>query len=338
MLYQNVCIEGMGYVIPDHVVTSTWLEEQIAPVYKALSIPIGYLERLTGIKERRWWDDGVLVSDGAAMAAERAIANAGIDRSEIQCLINASVCRDYIEPATATIVHHKVGLSDSAMSFDIVNACLGFLNGMMTIANMIELGQIDTGIVVAAEDPKEGQMATIDYMLNHKPSRATIRDNMASLTLGAASVAMILRHKSKSKTGKQILGGTAYSNTEHNQLCVAQRTWMRTNSSLLLSEGTKVVAEAWRFFQEETGWRNGAVNKMFTHQVSEPQRKIGLKALGVPLDIDHPTLQYLGNTASVAAPISMAIGVDNGVVDEGDKVVLFGVGSGINSIVLGIQW
>ena len=77
---------------------------------------------------------------------------------------------------------------------------------------------------------------------------------------------------------------------------------------------------------------------MFTHQVSEPQRKIGLKAIGVPLDIDHPTLHYLGNTASVAAPISIAIGVDNGVVDEGDKVVLFGVGSGINSIVLGIQW
>jgi 3-oxoacyl-[acyl-carrier-protein] synthase III len=338
MLYQNVCIEGMGYVIPDHVVTSTWLEEQIAPVYKALHIPFGYLERLTGIKERRWWDDGILVSDGSAMAAERAIANAGIDRGEIQCLINTSVCRDYIEPATATIVHHKVGLAHSAMSFDIVNACLGFLNGMMTIANMIELGQIDTGIVVAAEDPKEGQLATIDYMLNTPPSKDTIRDNMASFTLGAASVAMILRHKSKSNTGKQILGGTAYSNTEHNQLCVAQRTWMRTNSSLLLSEGTKVVAQAWRVFQEETGWRNGAVNKMFTHQVSEPQRKIGLKALGVPLDIDHPTLHYLGNTASVAAPISMAIGIDNGVVDEGDKVVLFGVGSGINSIVLGIQW
>ena len=338
MLYQNVCIEGMGYVIPDHVVTSTWLEQQIAPVYKALRIPFGYLERLTGIKERRWWDDGILVSDAAAMAAERAITNAGIDRGEIQCLINASVCRDYIEPATATIVHHKVGLSDSAMSFDIVNACLGFLNGMMTIANMIELGQIDTGIVVAAEDPKEGQMSTIDYMLKTPPSKDTIRDNMASFTLGAASVAMILRRKSKSKTGKQILGGAAYSNTEHNQLCVAQRTWMRTNSSLLLSEGTKVVVQAWRSFQEETGWRNGAVKKIFTHQVSEPQRKIGLKALGVPLDIDHPTLHYLGNTASVAAPISMAIGVDNGIVDEGDKIVLFGVGSGINSIVLGIQW
>lgn len=338
MLYENVCIEGMGYVIPDRIVTSAWMEEQIAPVYKTLNIPFGYLERLTGIKEHRWWDNGVLVSDGAAMAAERAIANTGIDRSEIQCLINTSVCRDYIEPATATIVHNKVGLSPEAMSFDVVNACLGFLNGMLIVANMIELGQIDTGIVVAAESPQEGQEATIRQMLENPPSKEAIRDNMASFTLGSASVAMILRHKSKCTSGKRLLGGTAFSNTDHNQLCVAQREWMHTDSSLLLSEGTKVITTAWKQFKKMMQWTNKTVNKMFTHQVSEPQRKIGLKALGVPLTIDYPTLHYLGNTASVAAPISMAIGIDNGFVDEGDKIILFGVGSGINSIVLGIQW
>ena len=338
MRYENVCIEGMGYVIPDQVVTSAWMEEQISPVYEALGIPMGYLERLTGIKEHRTWGDGILVSDAAAMAANRAIENAGIDRDEIQCLINASVCRDYIEPATATIVHDKVGLNPSAMSFDVVNACLGFLNGMLIVANMIELGQIDTGIVVAAESPQEGQEATIRNMLNNPPSKDAIRDNLASFTLGAASVAMILRHKSKSKTGKRFLGGAAYSNTEHNQLCVAQREWMHTNSSKLLSEGTRVVASAWQRFKQMMQWTNKTVNKMFTHQVSEPQRKIGLRALGVPLTIDYPTLHFLGNTASVAAPISMALGIDNGFVDEGDKIILFGVGSGINSIVLGIQW
>ena len=80
------------------------------------------------------------------------------------------------------------------------------------------------------------------------------------------------------------------------------------------------------------------MERVFTHQVSEPQRQIGLHALGFPLDKDFPTLQYLGNTASVAAPISFAIGVDEGVVHEGDKVVMLGVGSGINSIILGIEW
>ena len=338
MLFENVCIEGMGYVIPDRVIKTSWIEEQLAPVYKQVGAPAGFIERLTGIKEHRWWDDGVWVSDGAAMAGEETLKKTNIGREEIQCLINASVCRDYIEPATASIVHHKLRLQPTAMSFDVVNACLGFLNGMVIVANMIELGQIDTGMVVAAEDPKEGQLSTIENMLINAPSRDDLRDNLASFTLGAASVGIILRHKSKSKTGKRLLGGTTFSNTENCQLCVAQSTWMRTKSTALLTEGAKVVVKAWDHFQEKFGWTNAMVDRLFTHQVSEPQRKSVLKKLKFAPGIDYPTLEYLGNTASVAAPISMAIGIDNGVVHDGDKVVLFGVGSGINSIVLGIQW
>jgi 3-oxoacyl-[acyl-carrier-protein] synthase-3 len=175
-------------------------------------------------------------------------------------------------------------------------------------------------------------------MLNNPPSRSALRDNLASFTLGCASVGMILRHKSKSKTGKRLLGGVTYSNTDHCQLCVAQTTWMSTKSSALLSEGAKVVVKTWARFKERFGWSNDMVDRLFTHQVSEPQRQSVLKKLKFSQDIDYPTLEYLGNTASVAAPISMAIGIDNGAVNEGDKVVLFGVGSGINSIVLAVQW
>jgi 3-oxoacyl-[acyl-carrier-protein] synthase III len=338
MLFENVCIEGMGYVIPNHVVKTSWIEEQLIPVYKKVGAPKGFIERLTGIKEHRWWDEGIVVSDGAAMAGEQTLKNAGIKREEIQCLINTSVCRDYIEPATASIVHHKLGLEPTAMSFDVVNACLGFLNGMVIVANMIELGQIDTGMVVAAEDPKEGQLATIQKMLDDPPSRSTLRDNLASFTLGSASVGVILRHKSKSKTGKRLLGGVTFSNTENCQLCVAQTTWMRTKSTALLKEGSKVVVETWTRFKKTFGWTNKMVNRLFTHQVSEPQRQIVLKKLNFGPEIDYPTLEYLGNTASVAAPISMAIGVDEGVVKDGDRIVLLGVGSGINSIILAIQW
>lgn len=338
MRYENVCIEGMGYVIPDHVVTTAWLEEQIAPVYRALEIPLGYIERLTGIRERRWWPEGVRVSDASAQAGARALANTGIARDEIQCLINASVCRDYIEPATAAIVHHKLGLPSTAMSFDVVNACLGFLNGMVIIANMIELGQIDTGMVVAAEMPREGQLATIQSLLENPPSKEALRDNLASFTLGGASVAMILRRCDKSRAGKRLLGGYAHSDTAHHHLCVAQTTWMKTDSTRLLREGTKVIADAWKGFQAQMGWTNTMVNKIFSHQVSEPQRQVGLRALGLPDTIDYPTVSFLGNTASVAAPISMALGLETGFVNEGDKVVLFGVGSGISSIILGIQW
>ncbi len=256
----------------------------------------------------------------------------------MDCLVNASVCRDYIEPATAVIVHHKMGLPDSALNFDVTNACLGFINGMVLIGNMIELEQIDTGVVVASESPREGQLATIKRMLSNHISKDDIRDNLASFTLGGAAVAMVLRRKSKSKTGKRVLGGAAYSGTHNHELCVAQRDWMRTNSAALLQEGGKVVVEAWKLFQRELGWSAADIDKLFTHQISEPQRQYGLQVLGIRDGVDHPNLYTLGNTGAVAAPLCMAQGIEDGFVQDGDRVCLMGVGSGVNSIILGIQW
>jgi 3-oxoacyl-[acyl-carrier-protein] synthase-3 len=156
--------------------------------------------------------------------------------------------------------------------------------------------------------------------------------------LGSGSVAMILTHKSKSKTGKRLLGGYTYSQTQNHELCVAQTTWMRTDSSTLLREGLKVIAAAWKGFLKEMKWDNAAIDKLFTHQVSEKQRVMGLQMLGLPQGIDYPTLTWLGNIASVSCPLCMAMAVENGFLEDGDRVGMVGVGSGINSIILGVQW
>jgi len=338
MIYKNVCIEGFGYVIPDEVITSDWVEEKLRPIYAALQIPPGRIEGLTKIKTRRWWPEGFVFSDGAAQAALKVLERTGVAKEEVQCLVNTSVCRDYIEPATSTIVHAKVGLLPTAMNFDVVNACLGFLNGMVVVANMIELGQIDTALVVACEGSREGYLATFDRLLNNPPDMQAFRDNLATFTLGSGAVAAVLRHKDKSKTGKRLLGGYFYSQTQHNQLCVAQTTWMRTDSTPLLHEGLKVIYAAWEGFKETLGWDSNTPDRVFTHQVSEKQREMGLKAIGLDRGIDYPTLIELGNIASVSAPLSMALAYDNGFLRDGDKVALIGVGSGINSLILGIQW
>jgi len=328
----------MGFVIPEHVVTTQWLEEQLAPVYERLNVPYGFFERLTGIRERRWWDESSRPSDGAAQAGLRALENAGVAKGEVGCLIHASVSRDYIEPATAVIIHHKMGLPPEAVNFDVVNACLGCISGMVVIANMIELGQIETGVVVGAEAPREGQLATIKRLSNGHVSKSDIRDNLASFTLGAAAVGIVLTHKKRSKTGKRLIGASAFSGTHNHELCVAQNTWMRTDSSALLREGGKVVLKAWDMFREELGWQREDIDRLFTHQISEIQRQYGLKVLGLPDGIDYPNLHTLGNTGAVAAPLCMAQGIHDGILNEGDKVCLMGVGSGVNSIIMGIQW
>src|SRR5688572_13401881 len=98
MRYQDVAIESLGHALPGNVVTSDRLEEAFAGTLQRLGMPRGQVEKLSGVKERRWWDAGTLPSVTGAMAAEDAIRKAGLQPSDIQALINTSVSRDYLEP------------------------------------------------------------------------------------------------------------------------------------------------------------------------------------------------------------------------------------------------
>ena len=81
-------------------------------------------------------------------------------------LIHGSVCRDFLEPATACRVHHGLELPGECMIYDVSNACLGLLNGMIQVASMIELGQIRAGVVVGTECGRELVENTIELLNN----------------------------------------------------------------------------------------------------------------------------------------------------------------------------
>ena len=152
MLFENVYIEGLGYHLPEEIVTSAEIEKRLTPLYEQLKLPQGRLELMSGIKERRFWSKEIFPSEVATIAGEKAIARAGINKDNIGCLISASVCRDFIEPSTASVIHRNLKIPSEAFVFDVSNACLGVLNGMMIIANMIDQNQILAGMVVAGEN------------------------------------------------------------------------------------------------------------------------------------------------------------------------------------------
>src|SRR5512137_1084577 len=208
MRYRKVCIEAFGYELPERVVSSLSLEERLAPVYAKVHRASGALELMTGIRERRVWDEGTPPSLPSTRAAEKAIAKSGIDKKDIECLLHTSVSRDFLEPATATVVHNALGLPATATIFDISNACLGFVNGMVTLANMIELGQIKAGIVVACESGGRMTDATIKHLLQDtEMTRGKLKSGFASLTMGSGSVSVVMSHSSISKAGHRLLGG-----------------------------------------------------------------------------------------------------------------------------------
>ena len=154
MHYQHVCLESLGYTLPDEIVTSDEIEQRLEPLYRRLRLPEGRLELMSGIRERRLWPRGMRPSEQSIESGRKAIEAAGIDPREIGCLIHGSVCRDQLEPATACRVHDALGLPEECLVYDVSNACLGLLNGILAGRQPDRAGQIRAGLVVGTEDSR----------------------------------------------------------------------------------------------------------------------------------------------------------------------------------------
>jgi len=349
MRYENVCLEAFGYTLPEEIVTSAELESRLAPLYERLRLPEGRLELMTGIRERRFWPPGTLPSENSVRSAERALRAAQIDRSEIGALVHASVCRDFLEPATACVVHQQLGLSPACHVFDLSNACLGVLNGILLVANMIELGQIRAGLVVASEGSRELVETTIANLnSNQALTRNSVKSAIASLTIGSASVGVVLCSRDASQSGTRLLGGIARAETTHVGLCHSSggdeavaghmSPLMETDSEALMHAGVDVAEAAFDQFLLETTWQREEIDKTICHQVGHAQRKMLLATLDLPPERDFTSFEFLGNTGSAALPVTAAIAAQRGRLVPGDRVGMFGIGSGINCVMLGAEW
>lgn len=348
MRFQRACLEAIGYSLPAEIITSIAVEERLRPLYDRLKLPVGRLELMTGIRERRIWPNGTLPGDISILSAERAIRAAGLDRDEVGVLIHASVCRDYLEPATACRVHAALGLRSNCVVFDLSNACLGMLNGVYLIANMIELGQVRAGLVVGTEDSRQLLETTIDQ-LNQDSSltRSTVKTSVASLTIGSGSCAMLVVDDNLSRTGNRIHAVTIRADTKHHHLCQSGRDetvgngmspHMHTDAETLMKEGIRVGHQTFAEFLAESDWSRDSIHKTVCHQVGETHRRLMLESLGIPQIRDYATLDWLGNTGSVAMPITMAIACERGHCRGGDRVAMLGIGSGINCLMTAVEW
>ena len=344
MRYSRVVLSAFGYELPPVELSSAEIEERLAPVYERLRLPSGRLELMSGIRTRRFWTPGTRPSQGAILAGRKALANAGLDPAAIGCLVFTSVSRDMMEPATAAFVHRGLDLPEQCQIFDISNACLGFLNGMIVLANMIELGQVESGLVVAGETAEDLLDSTIGHMLaDQSLTRKSIKPLFASLTIGSGAVALVMRRRNRNEEGHLLVGGACRAHTAHNDLCqggqnAEQGTLMSTDSEVLLEKGVETAALCWRDFCAALGWQPDSVDRFFCHQVGRAHAQLLFSRLGLDPAKNFETLPVLGNVGSVSAPVTLALGIEQGILQAGDRAAILGIGSGINSLMLGIEW
>lgn len=345
MNYSNVFINAIDYKLPPIVISTAELEERIAPTLEKLHIPEGQIEDMTGIYERRWWDPNFEISKGAAEAGKKAMKKASIAPEDIEMLVYAGVCREQFEPATACKVASILGLKGDTLIYDLSNACLGVLNGILEVANRIQLGQIKAGMVVSAESSREITEITIDD-INRKGSIDFFLKALAVITGGSGAVAVVLTDNSLAGLGAKLIGGAYKAAPQFYQLCRwgmelvtenMQKMTLLTDSAKVLKYGVELAIETWKKFVKTTGWNSEKIDKTICHQVGSAHSNSILKALNIPESKDFVTYPYLGNIGTVSLPITYAIAEEKGIIHKGMKTALMGIGSGLNCMMLGVE-
>lgn len=337
--YRRVAIESVGHVLPEERVTTASLEARLEALYRTIGLKPGLIESLTGVYERRFWPRDMTPADAAVLAARAALRDSSIPPARIGAVVFTGVSKDLIEPSMASLVHGALGLPASCLNFDVANACLGFLTGVSTVASMIELGQIEAGLVVAGESSRPVTEATLDRLSAPGAGFSELKEEMASLTLGSGAAAMILVRADLTPVNpRRLLGGAAMAATAHADLCRGTMTWMRTDATKLLSEGIKIAADTWQKTQAAFGLAVSEVAAFCLHQVGKANHDALLKALGLPPDRAPRLYPNLGNIGAASVPIGLSSMASEGSLRAGDRGVLMGIGSGLNCWMMVIEW
>ena len=343
MRFSRVVINGSSVVIPPIPVSSEDIEARLAPLYERLKLPEGRLELMTGIQTRHYWESDILPSQASAEAGGLLLAEGRVEKSEIDLLIHCGVCRDRMEPATAAYVHGLLGLPASCQILDVSNACLGFVNAMVLAGGLIESGQIRHALLVSGENGRPLLNNTVKTLVEGGLSRNAVKPYFANLTIGAGAAAMLIsRDDLASGPAFKLCGGIARTDSSANELCQGDSVGiegieMQTNAEGLLDAGIALASTTWDEFEKELGWTRKTPDCFVCHQVGRTHQRRLFDSLNLDRSRDFTTYEYMGNVGSVSLPFTFHKAVEAGRIKAGDKAALLGIGSGLSTVMLGVE-
>ena len=329
----DTALVSVSHVDAPEVVTSAEFDEILAETYQRVGAQPGLLESLAGIRERRWWPEGHLFTDAAAAAGEKAIEAAGVRLDQIGLLIDTSVCRDRLEPSSAVTVHNKLDLPSWCLNFDLSNACLGFVNALQVAGSMIDAGQIECALIVDGEGSRLTQERTLARLAGPEATLGDLFAEFASLTLGSGGAAAVVGRHSENPGSHKVVGGIARADTSYHNLCVGSLDQMRTDTRALLEAGLQVSKLGWGDAADR-GWLE--IDRYILHQISQVHTNMLCERLGIDMAKVPLTFPFLGNVGPASIPMTLSRELDS--LAAGDKVLLLGIGSGINAMGIELTW
>ena len=146
---------------------------------------------------------------------------------------------------------------------------------------------------------------------------------------------MVLGRADAHPEGHRVVGGVSRAATEHHDLCVGDLERMRTDSKKLFEAGLSLALDTWRDAAGEFGWA-GQIDWFVAHQTSTVHLRAMAAALGSTRSASRSTVETYGNMGPAAVPFTLAKNADR--MRAGERILLLGIGSGLNTSFAEIVW
>lgn len=331
-------IAGLGVYLPEARVSSGEVAERVRAT-TGFTLPPQCIERMTGIQERRQAASGQHPSDLACAAGRRALADAGLEPSDVDTLMFASATQDLAEPATANLLQQKLGIGQ-VQAFDVKNACNSLLTATDLADSLIRTGKAETVLIAAGE--------VCSYFVDYRiRSNADLQALFSGLTLGDAGGALVVRKASAPNRGIHYSRFRSFG--EHWDLSVVmgggtlhgrdpEATYLRSRGRDLFEIAVSCVVPEVRAALDALGWQPDDVNLVAAHQVATPIIQAVAGQCGIDVQRCAVSLPYAGNTAAASIPVALDHARAAGRLKAGDNVLCVGGASGFSVGVVGLTW
>ncbi len=340
----GVRITGIGAEVPPTTISTAEVEQRAR--LQRFGFEPGWLERVTGVKERHWAPDA-LPSELAAQAGSKALAAAGVDPLSVDTLVFAGITRDCLEPAVANLVAEKVG-AVKARVFDLVNACNGVVDSMDVADSLIRTGKAQRVLITTGERASWG--------INWTPQTAeeAVRA-VASLSVGDGGGALLVERCDDPERGlrereyrsdvtqwRHAIAGRFQPESHSCEHCDGNfvRPFICDGKALFTSS-FGLLFPMMMSVMERSGWGPRDVDVAFCHLPSRRFIDEGLQGIGGFSKFAAKLWQNVeryGNMSTCMLPLAMSEAQEAGVLKPGAKLLILAPASGISAAAITMVW
>jgi len=316
-------ITGVGSYLPKRIVTNKELEA-------TLDTTDEWIRERTGISQRHIAADGEYTSDLALQACIGALDNAGRKPQDIDLIIVATSTPDRVLPATANILHGKLGATNNAASFDINVACSGFVYAMSVADSLIKNGIATKALVVGAETYSR----IVDW-----------QDRGTCILFGDGAGAVVLE-KNPAGDGRGILGSSMFSNgglahlidTEGGISKAGRQNSIRMIGKEVYRHATEKMSHGISSLMQQLNLNATDIDWLVPHQANERIIDSVITKTGINPAKVVKTMSLHANTSAASIPLALDFLHIQKKLIKGNIVALQALGSGITWASMIIKW